>query len=329
MSMQYANLGRSGLRVSRLALGTMNFGMTTDESVSHHILDDALERGINLVDTADVYGGPQSADMAQGFGVSEEIIGRWLAKSGRRDDIVLATKVYQPMGLGPNDRRLSAFHIRRACEASLRRLGTDHIDLYQMHHVDRTTSWEEIWQAMEQLVREGKITYVGSSNFAGWDIAVAQAVADRREFLGLLSEQSLYNLTTRAIELEVIPALEHHGIGLIPWSPLAGGVLAGVLEGKSGERRDHDHIQDRVAALQPQLAAYEALCAELGEEPANVALAWLLHQPAVTSAIIGPRTVEQLGAAQRALEITLDDSTLRRLDEIWPGPGIAPQAYAW
>ena len=245
------------------------------------------------------------------------------------NDIVLATKVYQPMRLGPNDRRLSAFYIRRACEASLRRLRTDHIDLYQMHHVDRTTPWEEIWQAMEQLVREGKITYVGSSNFAGWDIAIAQAVADRREFFGLVSEQSLYNLTTRAIELEVIPALRYHGIGLIPWSPLAGGVLAGVLDGESGERRDHDQIQDRVAALQPQLAAYEALCAELGEEPANVALAWLLHQPAVTSAIIGPRTVEQLGAAQRALEITLDDATLQRLDEIWPGPGVAPQAYAW
>jgi aryl-alcohol dehydrogenase-like predicted oxidoreductase len=250
------------------------------------------------------------------------------AKSGRRDDIVLATKVYQPMGLGPNDRRLSAFHIRRACEASLRRPGTDHIDLYQMHHVDRATPWAEIWQAMEQLVHEGKITYVGSSNFAGWDIATAQAVADRREFFGLVSERSLYNLT-RAIELEVIPALEYHGIGLIPWSPLAGGLLAGVLDGESGTRRGHDQIQDRVAALQPQLAAYEALCVELGEEPANVALAWLMHQPAVTAAIIGPRTVEQLSAAQRALEITLDDATLQRLDEIWPGPGVAPQAYAW
>jgi aryl-alcohol dehydrogenase-like predicted oxidoreductase len=323
------NLGRSGLRVSRLALGTMNFGMTTDESVSHHILHDALECGINLVDTADVYGGPQAADMAQGYGISDEFIGRWLVKSSRRDGIVLATKVYQPMGLGPNDRRLSAYHLRRACEASLRRLGTDHIDLYQMHHVARTTPWEEIWQAMDQLVREGKITYVGSSNFAGWDIAVAQAVADRRELFGLVSEQSLYNLTTRAIELEVIPALGYHGIGLIPWSPLAGGVLAGVLEGRSGERRDHDQIQDRAAALQPQVAAYETLCKELGEEPANVALAWLLHQPAVTSAIIGPRTVEQLGAAKRAVDITLDDATLQRLDEIWPGPGVAPQSYAW
>jgi aryl-alcohol dehydrogenase-like predicted oxidoreductase len=210
-----------------------------------------------------------------------------------------------------------------------RRLGTDHIDLYQMHHVDRITPWEEIWQAMEQLVREGKITYVGSSDFAGWDIATAQAVADRRQFFGLVSEQSLYNLTTRAVELEVIPALEYHGIGLIPWSPLAGGLLGGVLDGKSGGRQDQDHIGDPVAALHPQVVAYEAQRAQLGQEPANVALAWLLHQPAVTAPIIGPRTVEQLGAAQRALDITLDDATLQRLDEIWPGPGVAPQAYAW
>src|SRR5215203_2070451 len=160
----YAHLGRSGLLVSRIGLGTMAFGYTADESTSFDIMDAAVDAGINYFDTADVYGGPQTADMAKGFGVSEEIIGRWLKRGGRRDDIVLATKVYQPMGLGPNDRRLSAYHIRRACEASLRRLQTDHIDLYQMHHVDRATPWEEIWQAMEQLVREGKITYVGSSN---------------------------------------------------------------------------------------------------------------------------------------------------------------------
>jgi aryl-alcohol dehydrogenase-like predicted oxidoreductase len=217
--MQYTHLGRTGLKISRIALGTMNFGMTADEPTSGAILDRALELGINHVDTADVYGGPQSPDMEKGYGISEEIIGRWLAQGGRRDQVVLATKVYQPMGTGPNDRGLSAFHIRRACEDSLRRLQTDHIDLYQMHHVDRTTPWEEIWQAMEQLVREGKISYVGSSNFAGWDIATGQQTARSRQFLGLVSEQSLYNLTARALELEVIPACRYYGVGLIPWSP--------------------------------------------------------------------------------------------------------------
>ncbi|GEA79684.1 aldo/keto reductase [Cellulomonas uda] len=325
--MQYKNLGRSGLKVSRLALGTMNFGDATDETDSHAILDDALAAGINFVDTADVYGGPQKPDMEKGFGTSEEIIGRWLARSGRRDDIVLATKVYQPMGTGPNDRHLSAFHIRRACEASLRRLQTDHIDLYQMHHVDRSTPWDEIWQAMDQLIREGKITYVGSSNFAGWDIATAQGAAQQRHLLGLVSEQSLYNLTTRTLELEVIPALDYHGIGLIPWSPLAGGLLAGVLDAPSGGRRAQ--LGDQVTQLRPQLEAWEQLCTDLGEKPADVALAWLLHHPAVTATIIGPRTSEQLHTNLHALDVTLDAATLQRLDDIWPGPGTAPQAYAW
>ena len=228
--MAYGHVGRSGLMVSRIGLGTMAFGFTVDESTSFAVMDAAVDAGINYFDTADVYGGPQSPDMAKGYGISEEVIGRWLQRSGHRDDIVLATKVYQPMGLGPNDRRLSAYHIRRACEASLRRLQTDHIDLYQMHHVDRATPWEEIWQAMEQLVREGKISYVGSSNFAAWDVALAQSAASARHFLGLTSEQSLYNLAVRAVELELIPALRHLGIGLIPYSPLHAGLLAGVLD---------------------------------------------------------------------------------------------------
>src|SRR5512133_2825026 len=227
--MKYRHLGRSGLLVSRIGLGTMNFGYTVDESSSHVVMDAAIDAGVNFFDTADVYGGPQSPDMATGYGVSEEVIGRWLQRNGRRDDIVLATKVYQPMGVGPNDRRLSAYHIRRACEASLR-LQTDHIDLYQMHHVDRETPWEEIWQAMEQLVRDGKITYVGSSNFAAWDVALAQSAASARHFVGLVSEQSLYNLAVRTVELELIPALRALGIGLIPYSPLAAGLLAGALE---------------------------------------------------------------------------------------------------
>ncbi len=328
--MKYKHLGRTGLQVSRVALGTMNFGELTGETASFKIMDTALEAGINFFDTADVYGGPQSPDMEKGFGTSEEIIGRWLARGGRRDRIVLATKVYQPMGTGPNDRCLSAYHIRRACEDSLRRLQTDHIDLYQMHHVDRRTPWDEIWQAMEQLVREGKVTYVGSSNFAGWDIATAQSVAASRNFLGLASEQSLYNLSTRTVELEVIPALRYYGIGLIPWSPIGMGLLGGAIKKASEGRKATPLLQMRIEQHRSQLEKYEALCRELGEEPADVALAWLLHNPAVTAPIVGPRTAEQLTRSLRSLEISLSDETIRRLDEIWPGPGgEAPKAYAW
>jgi len=328
--MNYTHLGRTGLKVSRLVLGTMNFGELTDEATSFSIMDEALEAGINFFDTADVYGGPQKPDMEKGFGTSEEFIGRWLAQRGRRDRIVLATKLYQPMDTGPNDRQLSAYHIRRACEESLRRLKTDHIDLYQMHHIDRATPWEEIWQGMEQLIREGKITYVGSSNFAGWDIATAQLTANSRNLLGLASEQSLYNLTQRTIELEVIPALRHFGIGLIPWSPIGMGLLGGVLRKQAQGRRASALLQSRMGKLRPQLEAYEGLCDELGQSPADVALAWVLHNPVVTAAISGPRTVEQLRQNLGAPSLTLSGETLARLDAIWPGPGgEAPQAYAW
>jgi len=330
--MNYAHLGRTGLKVSRIALGTLNFGDVTDEAMSFEIMDSAVDAGINFFDSADVYGGPQSPDMEKGFGISEEIIGRWLAQgSGRRDKIVLATKVYQPMGTGPNDKYLSAYHIRRACEASLKRLKTDHIDLYQMHHIDRATPWEEIWQAMEQLIREGKITYVGSSNFAGWDIATAQCTAASRHLLGLASEQSIYNLTQRTIELEVIPALRHFGVGLIPWSPIGKGLLGGVLgETLTAGRRASSRLQAQIKRYRPQLEAYEALCATLGHAPALVALAWLLHNPVVTSVISGPRTAEQWRQSLAALSLKLSTETLAKLDEIWPGPGgEAPNAYSW
>ncbi|MCD4687297.1 MAG: aldo/keto reductase, partial [Anaerolineae bacterium] len=207
--MEYTQLGRTGLQVSRLCLGTMNFGPLTTEEDSFAIMDQALELGINFFDTANVYG------WKTGEGVTEQIIGRWMAQGGgRREKIVLATKVYGGMGDWPNEARLSAYHIKRACEESLRRMQTDHIDLYQMHHIDRQTPWEEVWQAMEQLVREGKVLYVGSSNFAGWHIAQAQGTAQPRHFMGLVAEQSLYNLTARTIELEVIPACEAYGLGL-------------------------------------------------------------------------------------------------------------------
>jgi aryl-alcohol dehydrogenase-like predicted oxidoreductase len=328
--MQYTHLGRTGLQVSRLALGAMNFGELTDEPAAFQIMDAALDAGINFFDTADVYGGPQRPDMEKGYGTSEEIIGRWLAQGSRRDRIVLATKLYQPMGTGPNDRRLSAYHIRRACEDSLRRLQTDHIDLYQMHHIDRRTPWDEIWQAMEQLVHEGKVTYIGSSNFAGWDIATAQSVASSRHFLGLASEQSLYNLSARTVELEVIPALRHYGVGLIPWSPIGMGLLGGALKKANEGRRASPMLQMRIEQHRAQLEKFEALCQDIGEEPAIVALAWLLQNPAVTAPIVGPRTKEQLTGTLRALDVSLSDEANQQLDEIWPGPGgEAPQAYAW
>ncbi|WP_411785386.1 aldo/keto reductase [Enterobacter bugandensis] len=265
--MNYTHLGRTGLKVSRLCLGTMNFGDVTDEKTSASILDEALEAGINFIDTADVYGTEQSPDIQQGSGLSEEIIGRWLQQGGRRDRIVLATKAYQPMGPGPNDRRLSAYHIRKACEDSLRRLKTDHIDVYQMHHIDRYTPWEEVWQAMELLVQQGKVLYIGSSNFAGWDIATAQSVATTRHSLGLVAEQSLYNLTARTVELEVIPACRHFGLGLIPWSPLAGGLLGGVLKKMASGRRARPAFARLIEQYRPQLEAYEGLCEDLGETP--------------------------------------------------------------
>ncbi len=324
--MNYVNLGRIGLQVSRLCLGTMNFGPETSERDSHAIMDAALNLGINFFDTANVYG------WKRGEGITEQIVGRWLAQGGgRREQIVLATKVYGRMGEGPNDRGLSAYHVRRACEESLRRLRTDRIDLYQMHHVARDTPWDEIWQAMEQLVREGKVIYVGSSNFAGWQIATANQLAARRNFLGLVSEQSRYSLQTRAIELEVIPACRAYGVALLPWGPLASGALAGgALRPPSAGRRASQNAQAIVQRHRAQIEQYEQFCAELGESPATVALAWLLANPNVTAPIIGPRTMEQLTGALRALEITLDAAAMRRLDEIWPGPGgEAPEAYAW
>lgn len=330
--MDYVKLGRLGVRVSPLCLGTMNFGWDepgTSERDAHAIMDRALEHGINFFDTADVYG--WRAGGGRGEGVTESIIGRWFAQGGgRRDKVVLATKVYGDMGEWPNEGRLSALHIRNACDASLRRLQTDHLDLYQMHHVDRDTPWEEIWQAMEQLVAAGKVLYVGSSNFAGWHIAQANEAARRRDFLGLVSEQCLYNLDARMVELEVLPACETYGLGVIPWSPLAGGLLAGALDGASEGRRASDAFRARVERKRAQLEAYEKLCAGLGERPADVALAWLLANPVVTAPIVGPRNVEQLDATLRALDVELDDDALAELESIFPGPGgPAPEAFAW
>jgi aryl-alcohol dehydrogenase-like predicted oxidoreductase len=318
----------------------MNYGPHTSETDAHAQMDAAVERGINFIDTADVYG------WKKGEGLTEQIIGRWVERAGarKRDQVVLATKVYGEMGDGPNDRGLSANHIRAACEGSLRRLRTDRIDLYQMHHVDRSMPWEEIWDALERLVRQGKVVYVGSSNFAGWHIATANQEARRRGFMGLVSEQCKYSLACRHVELEVLPACRGYGLGVIPWSPLDGGILAGVLNSaERGGRRGSDKIKPKIERLRPQLEKWERLCKELGEKPADVALAWTLHHPAVTAPIIGPRTMEQLNDSLRALEIELSAEVLRRLDEIWPAAGHAdvqpqstgeyrlegPEAWAW
>lgn len=323
--MQYTHLGRSGLSVSRLCLGTMNFGPQTEESAAHSIMDSALDYGINFFDTANVYGGHDNR------GWTEEIIGRWFAKGGeRRERVVLATKLYGTMTDRPNESKLSALNIRRALDASLKRLQTDYIDVYQFHHVDRNTPWDEIWQAIEVAVQQGKILYSGSSNFAGWHIAQAQEAAARRNYNGLVSEQSIYNLLTRNVELEVIPAAQQYGLGLIPWSPLHGGLLGGVLKKeRDGVRRLEGRAAETLKKHEDQIRQYEDLADDLGQEPGDVGLAWLLHQPAVTAPIVGPRTQEQLDAAIRALDVTLDADSLKRLDDIFPGHRTAPEDYAW
>jgi aryl-alcohol dehydrogenase-like predicted oxidoreductase len=319
--MRYHRLGRTALRVSEICLGTMNFGPQTTEPDSFAIMDRALDLGINFFDTANRYGGG---------GATETIIGNWFAQGGgRREKVVLATKVFGPMTEWPNDGGLSARHIVAACNESLRRLQTDHIELYQMHHVDRAAPWAEIWQAMETLVAQGKIIYAGSSNFAAWNLVQANEAAAHRNFLGLVSEQSLYNLAARTIELEVLPACRAYGIGVIPWSPLAGGALAGGAGDATTGRRAN--LNPRWERLRPKLDRWEQFCRELDEEPTAVALAWLLAQPGVTAPIIGPRTMEQLtGASMRSTELRLDDDALKTLDDIFPGPGgQAPEAYAW
>ena len=327
--MQYVNLGRTGCKVSRLCLGTMNYGPQTSEPDSFAQMDKAIELGINFFDTADVYG------WKKGEGITEQIVGKWFAQGGmRREKVILATKVYGPMNADPQDvtmdRGLNAVKIKRACENSLRRLKTDYIDLYQMHHIYRDVVWDEIWQAFETLVQQGKVLYAGSSNFAGWHIATANQTAARRSFLGLVSEQHKYSLVTRQPELEVLPACKFYGLGVIPWSPLDGGVLGGILSKQDKGRTAGEQAAQRLAKVRPQIEKWEALCKELGEKPADVALAWMLMNPVITAPIIGPRTMDQLTGSVRALEIKLDEATMKKIDEIFPGPGgHAPEAYAW
>ena len=322
--MQYTNLGRTALKVSRLCLGTMNFGPQTSEPDSYAIMDKALELGVNFFDTANVYG------WKKGEGVTEQIVGRWWAQGGgRRDKVVIATKVYGDMGDWPNTSRLSKLHMRKALDDSLRRLKTDYIDLYQFHHIWREATWDEIWEFCEGAVQQGKVLYIGSSNFAGWHIAQANEAAKRRNFLGLVSEQSIYHLLNRNIELEVIPAAQSYGVGIIPWSPLAGGLLGGVLEKENQGRRAGEGVQKQLEKNRDKIEAWENLCREIGDKPADVAIAWMLQNPAITAPIIGPRTIEQFEGQLRALEIQLSEETNKKLDEIFPGKKTAPEDYAW
>ena len=332
MAIENRRLGKHGVLVSNICLGTMNFGWHTTEEDSFKIMDRALEAGINFFDTADVYGWDTE------HGLTEEIIGRWFAQGGgRREATVLATKVYNPVSRKANlpevnsdGRSLSAYKIRKHVEGSLSRLQTDWIDIYQMHHIDRDCPWDETWSAFGSLINQGKVVYVGSSNFAGWDIATACQEASKRGMMGLVSEQSIYHLNNRTVELEVIPASDHYGLGFIPWSPLGGGLLGGALEKLETGRRKGEHFEKQVEENREKLEAYEGLCRELGHPPGEVALAWLLHNPIVTAPIIGPRTMEQLESAIRATEIKLEEDVLEKLDEIFPGPGgEAPMAYAW
>jgi len=323
--MQYAQLGRTGVKISKLTLGTMNFGYWQEEAISFQIMDRALEHGINFFDTANVYG----YDKGKGF--TEEIIGRWFAQGGgRREQVFIATKLYGAMTDHVNDRGASAYNIRRAVEASMKRMQVDHIDMIQMHHIDRTAPWDEVWQAMETLVAQGKVSYVGSSNFAAWNIAQANEIAKQRHFLGLVSDQSVYSLRNRHIELEVLPVCKAYGLAQIPWSPLGGGLLCGIFSETDSVRRKRPALLEAAEKIRPQVEAYEQLCRDIGVDYADVALAWILQRDGVTSPIIGPRTVDQLDRNVACLDITLDADTLQKLDEIWPGPGNqAPEAYAW
>lgn len=334
MTVEYRTLGRTALRVSPIALGTMNFGPVTGESEARAILDEAYDAGVNLVDTADVYGADANSvikDASDDKGLTERIVGRWLADSSAdRDDVVLVTKAYGRMGTGANDMYLSGAHLRRACEASLRRLGTDHIDVFMLHHVDRSASWDEIWETLDDLRRAGKIRYAGTSNFAGWHLVQGQEAATRRGLLGVVGEECVYNLMERTVEMELLPACEAYGIGVLPYSPLNSGLLAGVLaKSETAARTASSRAAKGLERHRDALVEYEKFCGALGQPPAAVAQAWLLHQSAVTSPIVGARTARHLRDGIAAATLRLSEAELRQLEGIFPGPGPAPEAFAW
>lgn len=335
--MTYEQLGKSNAKVSKICLGTMHFGPKATEEESFRIMDTALEHGINFFDTADIYGGTGN------WGRSEEIIGKWIAQdSSRRDQIVLATKVYgadRSAKPWPNvERGISDYKIRKQVAGSLRRLQTDHIDLYQVHHLDRTITTEEFWTSFERLQNSGEVIYMGTSNHPGWALASLQIAATQRGGLGLVSEQHMYNLFCRYPELEVLPAAKRFGVGILVYMPLSGGLLTGNRKPDAGSRTAAVAEEYGITLEgNTMLDDYEALCKEIGEEPRNVAIAWTLAHPAVTSAIVGVRTVEQLEGVIRAAEIELEPDVVKRLNDIFPvsqGRELrnneeTPEAYAW
>jgi aryl-alcohol dehydrogenase-like predicted oxidoreductase len=334
--MKYAKLGRSNLTVSRICLGTMHFGNATLEQEAFNIMDRALELGINFFDTANIYGGKG------GPGRTEEIIGNWFKQGGgRRDRVVLATKVFWCM-VGdqsvPNEENgISAYKVRKHAADSLRRLQTDHVDLYQVHHIDRRVSAEEFWSTFERLVDNGDVIYMGTSNFPGWGLVKFQMQALQRGFMGIVSEQTQYNLLNRIPELEVLPAALDFGIGILAYMPLAGGLLTGKKRAADGSRtRSVEQEYKLRLSENPEFAEFSALCRDIGEEEHIVAIAWTLANPAVPSAIVGVRTVEHLDGVERAAELALDQETMERLEQIFDinrgrplQPGPAPEAYAW
>lgn len=333
--MRYTRLGKSNLKVSRICLGTMHFGNRTSEEEAIKIMDRALDMGINFWDTANVYSGPGRR------GTSEAIIGRYFqAHKGSRDRVVLATKVWGPMEDvdDPNyERGISAYKVRKQVNDSLERLQTDRIDLYQVHHFDRSITLEEFWGMFEKLVADGKVMYMGSSNFPGWGLAKFQAAAMQRGLLGLISEQTMYSLLCRWPELEVLPAALDLGIGVIPYMPLAGGILTAKVQSEEGSRTASVEEEYGIPVNSDQIKVFQALCSDLGESPVAVAIAWTLAQPAVSSAIVGVRTLAHLDDLERASELDLNEGTLKRLDELFDtnkGRPIrtsqpAPEAYAW
>lgn len=335
--MKYTKLGKSGMTVSKVCLGTMHFGGPTSEEEAFKIMDKALEMGINFFDTANVYGGDG------GRGKSEEIIGKWFqSRSGSRDQVVLATKVYNPMingGIPNEDQGISTYKVRKHVNDSLRRLQTDHIDLYQVHHIDRRITPEEFWGTFEQVIHEGKVLYMGSSNYPGWGLAKFQMQALQRGSMGFISEQTMYSLLCRAPELEVLPAAEDFGIGVIPYMPLAGGLLTGKKQSVKASRTASVEGEYGIYLSEEneQMKAFSELCQALGVKESVVAIAWTLAQQAVASPIVGVRTVAHLDGLDQAAELQLDDATLAKLNEIFDinrGRPLrsgkpAPEAYAW
>ena len=332
--MESSYLGRSNLVISKICLGTMHFGSKTGEKEAFEVMDRALDLGINFFDTSNNYGGEP--------GQAETILGKWFKQGGgRRERVVLATKVYWIMEREKqvlNDEPgISAYKVRRHLEDSLRRLQTDHIDLYQVHHFDRRVTGEEFWGSLGRFINRGDIIYVGTSNFPGWGLAKFQMIARQLGQLGIVSEQCMYNLFNRMPELEVIPAARDFGIGVLAYMPLAGGVLSGNKEVVTGSRTDTVKKEYGIGLQgNQQIAEFSKLCQEIGEKEYIVAIAWTLANPGVSSSIVGIRTPQHLEGLQKASELKLDQETLQRIGEIFNinhgkplQPGEAPEAFAW